>query len=125
MVGDDMDREADMVERIQMRVLLSDPAVEGIPWEERIHTEPVLICTLSSRDHAQPPARHIQYGLRARINGVSLDKPRTQEGWLVYDLRPVQLAPGKNTVALKLEGRSGDARDHVIVEKLEIHMKYV
>jgi hypothetical protein len=125
MVGDDMDAHADVVKRVQMKVLLSDPAAEGTPWEDRIHTEPVVICTHSSRDHAQPPARDIQHGLRARINGILLDEPRIQEGWLVYDLKPVQLALGKNIVALRLGDGRGDAGDQMTVEKLEIQVKYL
>jgi hypothetical protein len=125
MVGDDMDGQADRVERIQMRVLLSDPAAEGAPWDDRIHTEPVRICTLSSRDHAQPPAKDILYGLRARINGVLLDTPGIHEGWLVYDVRPVQLAHGRNIVAFRLERGSRASGARISVEKLEIHVKYL
>ena len=48
-VGDDVDQDAEAVERVQLRLLLSDAAAEGKPWESRIHTQPVEICTHSRR----------------------------------------------------------------------------
>ena len=124
-VGDDVHGQADAVERVQLRVLLSDAAAAGTPWKDRIHPEPVTICTHSSRNCAEPPVRAIQHDLRARVNGVVLGEPALQEGWLVYDVKPVQLALGRNVVALKLQDGHRTWGDQITVEKLEIEVKYL
>jgi hypothetical protein len=118
------DAVAQDVARLELRVLLSDAAAADTPWESRIHSEPVRIAMLGRRDFSEPPARTILEQLRVRINGVILDRPGAREGWLVYNLKPVQLACGSNVVAFKLNGRSPDLHDGITLEKLEIAVAY-
>jgi len=135
-VGDDVNACAERIESIEMRVLISDQAAEVLPVSERIHGEPVRICywsntgskcpsTKISRDFAEPPEKSILDNFRARINGVMLERPVVQEGWLVYGLKPLQLTLGKNLAGFKLKGRDPDSREYMCIEKLEIHLKYI
>jgi hypothetical protein len=90
----------------------------------QISVLPVRIASHSRRDFSEPPARTILEQLRVRINGVILDRPGAREGWLVYNLKPVQLACGSNVVAFKLNGRGPDLSEGITLEKLEIAVAY-
>ena len=124
-VGDDVNVLTSDVEQIELRVLLSDPVAAALRWEDRMHGEPVRIASHSSRDFNEPPARAFVDQLRVRINGVILDRSAVRDGWLMYLLKPVHLAHGRNVVAFKLSGRSPEAKERVTVEKLEIDVRYV
>lgn len=123
-VGDDLrSLPADQV-CLELRVLLSDPSVAGLPWSDRIHTEPVRIARLSRREFAEPPLRALLEQLRVRLNGVVLDPPGLREGWLSYPLRPAHVARGSNVIAFRLDGRAAGTPGRVWVEKLEIDVRY-
>lgn len=123
-VGDDLEPVAAEAVRIELRVLLHDPAAAGLPWPDRIHGEPVRVARHSRREFAEPPLRALVTQLRVRINGVLLDPPDLTDGWLLYPLRPVHLARGGNVVAFRLESRAPEAPGRVTVEKLEIDVRY-
>jgi hypothetical protein len=123
-VGDDVNSLANEVEGIGLRILLSDPAAKDLPWEERIHDKPVRIASMSSRDFTEPPARTIVDQLRVRINGVILDSPEVSDGWLIYQLKPVQLAHGRNVLAFVLSGTRPQVQEKITIEKMEIDVRY-
>jgi hypothetical protein len=129
-VGDDVNKYKDQIKSIELRVLLSDPEAVNLPEDGRIYGGPVGIGTdevyVSAtgkwvRKLAEPPGKGIENNLRTRINGITLGKPSLQEGWLVYGLKPNQLALGKNAVAFKLKGRES-CKQNITVEKLEIYI---
>lgn len=123
-VGDDVNAVSGKVKQIELRVLLSDPAGKELPWEARMNGEPVRIALGSSRDFNEPPARTLPDNLRVRMNGVVLEQPANRGGWLSYQIKPVHLAQGRNVVAFKLNGRKPVEKERVIVEKLEIAVRY-
>ena len=123
-IGDDVNTLAGEVARINLRMLLSDPNAADLPWKDRLCGEPIRIASMSSRDFNEPPALKLIGQLRVRINGVILDQPIIHDGWLVYRLKPVQLAHGSNVIALVLNGSESQAKGRITVEKLEIDVIY-
>ena len=123
-VGDKFDTEVCELAQLELHILLSDETAKNLPWGNRIHGEPVRIASQSSRDFNEPPARSIIDQVRIRINGVILDHPIIRDGWLIYQLKPFQLALGSNVVAFKVSGRNLQEQKQVTVEKLEINVKY-
>ena len=58
--------------------------------------------------------------LQVRINNLPLSCSGVEEGWLVYPVRPAQLATGTNLLTLRLEG--GD--EAISVEKVELDLNF-
>ena len=100
-VGDDVNALAKDVTRLELRIQCS-PAGGGA-------------CSPAGGGASASAADP----LRVRINGALLEHPLVQSDWFVYDLKPVQLAHGRNVVALLKRGGEG-----VVVEKVEIHVAY-
>jgi hypothetical protein len=48
---------------------------------------------------------------------VILNQPAVRDGWLIYQLKPVQSAYGSNVVAFKLNGRNTREQERVTIEK--------
>ena len=133
-VGEDVNKYKDQIKSIELRVLLSDPEAVNLPEDGRIYSGPVGIGTdevyVSAtgkwvRELAEPPGKGIENNLRTRINGVILERPSIREGWLVYGLKPNQLALGKNVAGFKLKGREPRKQQNMTLEKLEIHVTYI
>jgi hypothetical protein len=123
-VGDDVNALAGEVKKIDLRILLSDPNAAGLPWKDRIHDEPIRIASQSNMDFNEPAALTLVDQLRVRINGVILDKPAIQDGWLIYQLKPSQLAHGSNVIAIVLTRSESQEKGRLTVEKLEIDVQY-
>ena len=123
-VGDNVVSVANEVAQLELNILLSDEAAKNLDWRDRINGEPVKIASGSSRNFTEPPARGLVDQIRIRINGVILDQPVTEDGWLIYQLKPVHLAAGSNVVAFKMNGRNTLEQNRITVEKLEIIAKY-
>ena len=124
-VGDDVNLLEDKIAKIDLCILLSDPSSAALSWEERMFNKPIRIASQSTRDFNEPPALTLINNLRVRINGIILEKPEVIEGWLTYQLKPLQLAHGRNVIALVLTGTDSIPQDRrVTVEKLEIDVRY-
>ena len=121
-VADDLASEAKGVERITVRLLLSDSAAEGLPANERLQT--VTVATQAHTLQNIPPAKGIADQIELRLNNARLGRPVVDEGWLVFTAQPNQFAVGNNLVGLRVTERSSDARDEILIEKLEVHVKY-
>jgi hypothetical protein len=152
-VADDVSADAARIDKLTLRVLLSDPAAEGVAEEDRLErvemetsqqlldrAMPILAEAIPeveavSRNDADvgtyerhlrsiPPASGVEDRIEARLNGALLTRPCVQSGWLVFELRPTQLAVGSNLVGLRVTERSPDVADEMSVEKLEVHVTY-
>jgi hypothetical protein len=122
-IGDDIDTSADKIEQISLRILLSDVTAIDLPWEKRI-SKPVCIARLSSRDFNEPPTIDLISQLRIRINGVILEQPIINDGWIIYPIKAVLLAQGSNVIAFRLNDRNPLEKGRVTIEKLELDVRY-
>jgi len=61
----------------------------------------------------------------AKLNGVLLPAGKIQkDGWCTFQPQPRQFAVGTNLVYLHQGERVGDASGPMVIEKLEVHVKY-
>ena len=124
-VADDMASAAGRIERVRVRVLLSDPEAQGLAAEGRI--EPVIMASHDQPGGKRPnlpPARGIENQIELRINNILLPPPRVEQGWLVFSARPRHFAVGKNLVGLRVMERSPEAPSEIRVEMLEVDVNY-
>ena len=132
-VADGVTADADCVDRITLRLLLSDPEAENLPDDGRL--QPVTVATIGHPDTLQniPAAKGIEDQIEVRVNNILLGTPTTEEGWLVFAVQPKFLAVADNLVGVRVTGggrgiptpmRSTDAQHQILVEKLEVHIEY-
>ena len=108
---------------VSVRLLLSDDSAANLPESERLKR--VLVATIGhpdSRLENVPPAIGIERHVEVRLNNALLETSSVDDGWLVFEARPVQLATGDNLVGIKLTEMEPGARGRVTIEKLEIHV---
>ena len=121
-VADNLADEAEQVESVTIRVLLSDPAAEHLPSNQRLQ-----VITVATKAHTLqniPPARGIEDQLELRLNNALLDRPVVDEGWLVFTAQPNQFALGNNLIGMHVTERPADTQLEVSIEKLEVHVNY-
>ena len=125
-VADDLGTDREQVERLSLRLLLSDPSAKGLPTEKRL--QQVRVATIGhpeSRLLNIPPARGIENLIEARLNNAHLGKPSPEGGWLVFDRLPPELfAVGPNLVGLRLTHPRPKATEPILIEKLEVEVRY-
>ena len=123
-VADDVTAEADRVDQITLRLLLSDPEAENLPDDQRL--QPVTVATIGHPGTLEntPAAKGIEDQIEVRVNNIRLGTPTVEEGWLVFAVQPKFLAVGDNLVGLRVTERPVDIRGQILVEKLEVHLEY-
>ena len=121
-VGDDVAAEADRIEQITVRVLLSDPTAKDLPEEKRL--KPVTVATKYRQLKNLPPAKGIEEQVELRVNNILLPCSAVEAGWLVFPAQPNQFAVGKNLIGVRVVKRPPDVEDEISIEKLEVHVKY-
>ena len=85
----------------------------------------VVVATIGHEDgrlENSPPALGIEEHVDVRLNNALLDISSVDDGWLVFEAFPVQLAVGENLLGVRLIYGDLEARGEVLVEKLEIHV---
>ena len=125
-IADDLDAEHEHLERLSLRVLLSDPLAKGLPKEKRL--QEVIVATIGHPDSRLlniPAAKGIENLVEARLNNALLDKPISDGGWLVFDRLPPELfAVGPNLVGLRLTQPRPKTAESILIEKLEVEVRY-
>ena len=125
-VADDLGADRQHLERLRLRLLLSDPAAKELTKEERLPE--VRVATIGHPEGRLlniPPARGIENLIEARLNNAVLGKPSPEGGWLVFDRLPPELfAVGPNLVGLRLTVPRPKAAEPILIEKLEVEVRY-
>ena len=123
-VGDDVASDAAWIRSITLGVLLSDPAAQSLPEDERIERTPIRIWRGKDILYNAPPSKGIEDRIELRLNNALLGRPMVDEGWLVFAAQPDQFAVGSNLVGLRVTERPPETREEVSVEKLEVQVQY-
>jgi hypothetical protein len=125
-VGNDLAAQARRIDRITVRVLLSDPTAEELPKAERLEQ-----VTIATRGHLQPgglrnipPAKSIVGQIELRLNNALLGGPWLEQGWLVFKAASNQFAVGHNLMGVRINQRPPMTTREVLIEKLEVHVFY-
>ena len=121
-VGDDLAAEAE-VESLSLRLLLSDPGAAELEARERLATVEVATIGHAGGLKNEPPATGIARQIEVRVNNGLLPSGASANGWLVYEVDPLAIAVGDNLIGIRFEGRGAEDAA-VIVEKLELHVRY-
>ena len=125
-LADDVGRDRDHVDRISLRVLLSDPNADSLPAEKRL--DGTVVATIGHPEGGLkniPPAKGVEDSLEARVNNIPLKPPTVDGSWIVFsDLSPELFAVGNNLVGLRYTGPTRRADKEIFIEKLEVHVSY-
>ena len=125
-VADDVTSDREHLEEIALRVLLSDPSAQDLPKDQRLPE--VTVATIGhpgGRLVNTPAAKGIENLIEARLNNAHLGQPRPEDGWLVFAKLPPELfAVGPNLVGLRLTTSRPDRDDPILIEKLEVEVRY-
>lgn len=124
-VGDDVPAEAARVDRIILRILLSDPAAAELPEEKRL--KPALVRPPWQKlgpNYNIPPETGCEKRIEVRVNGVLLGQASVEEGWLAFGVKPEQLTFGGNLIGIRARGRAADTTEEIRIEKVELEVKY-
>ena len=132
-VGDDVNEVSERRCEIGLRLLLNDPAAAGLPAAQRL--DPVLVREYivprrvggpgPAPHRTEPPARGLENQIEVRINNQLLEQMRVEEGWLVYQVQPLQLAVGENLVGVRVDSRPPEIGQEILIEKLELQVRYL
>jgi hypothetical protein len=143
-VADTVNGTCDRLGPVTLRMALSDPAAGSLPADDRL--PPVIVAPYGHVNNPPdysysnlPPAKGIEKQIEVRINNVKLDPARVgggwmfetvkgpaqaADGWLLFDVDPRVLSSGDNLVGIRVTERPPDARDEMIIERLELHVTY-
>ena len=125
-VGDDLAAAGNNLESIELRLLLSDPAAQNLPAGARLSA--VLVATIGHGSHGlrnMPPVKGIQDQIEVRINNLLLNSADVQEGWLVFPNVPAEyFALGNNLIGVRVQPHREDIHEELLIEKLEVHVRY-
>ena len=123
-VADDVAAEEGRVERITLRLLLSDPEAENLSDDDRLQR--VTVATIGHPDTLQniPAAKGVEDQIEVRVNNILLGTPTVLDGWLVFAIQPKFLAVGDNLVGVQVTERPTEVRHQILIEKLEVHLEY-
>jgi len=130
-VGDDVYAEADSVADLSMRVLLNDPAAASLRRDQTIEQVIIRDYKIPKREGVaadnvtnHPPSKDVNEHIEVRINNILLERAVIERGWLMFKVQPKQLAVGDNLVGIRLTERAAGAVEPMLVEKVELHVKY-
>jgi len=141
-VGDDVNREAESVETLELWLLLHDsnlgdylsvPRYEQPPVAEAGRIDRAVIRDWYIPDRKEkanqpflynaPPQEGIEDQVEVRLNNIVLATSEVRNGWLVFNVTPEQCALGENLVGVRVENREDGDRP-LLVEKLELRVRY-
>lgn len=113
-VADDVNAAVEEIDRLALRIAISDEAGEALSVDERLE--------------------NLGSGVEVRLNNILLDTPRAEtvqtskgdafKNWLVFTVAPRYLAVGANLVGVRLSQQLPPLFGRIQIEKLELHLRY-
>lgn len=123
-VADDVSAATDDMREITLRIVLSDTGAADLPDSGRLDSVLVEGFSHPAPYHNSPPATGIEKLIEARINNIPLGPATVEEGWLIFAVEAGMLAVGENLVGVRVTHRPPDLRKEILIEKLELHVRY-
>ena len=122
-VGDDVLAHQERLRSLTLRLLLSDPEGKKLDEEQSIGRALVVSFARAAGLYTVPPSKATAKKIEVRINNLLLGQPKVESGWLLFDVKPVQLAVGENLVGVRVKDRDPKA-ERLSIEKLELSVRY-
>ena len=122
-VGDDFVAEAQHIQRLTVRVILSDPGAQNLPASKRLPR--AFVANKDRSLYNEPLAKGMEKHVELRLNHAPLSLSGLQDGWLVFDAKPEQFAVGKNVVGVRVTKRFPEFPERISIEKMEVHVDYL
>ena len=122
-VSDNFAAETERIERLTLRLLLSDPGTENLPTGQKIDAAPINPFWDRPQLFTPPARKGMIDRLEVRLNGVLLAGAIVDAGWFVFDVNPRLFALGINLVGILVTGRDSQEAT-MTVEKVEAHVEY-
>ena len=123
-VADDVGAVADSIREITLQIVLSDSSAEDLPDSGRFDRVLVADFAHSTPYQNSPLAKGSERLIETRINNIPLGPAAVKEGWLIFPVDPRQLAAGDNLVGVRVTSRPPSTRGEIVIEKLELHVRY-
>ena len=142
-IGDDVNSNDMFSSEVNLRLLLHDPeegnylkcSATSSPENEAEHQIQRAVIRdwfipkrIGKEDqlflYNSPPAKGIDHQIEVRVNNVLLNSPSIEGGWLVFQVDANCLAIGDNLVGIRLTDRKENAIKNMMVEKLEVQVRY-
>ena len=123
MVTDDVNANRERLERLTLRLLISDVAAQGLAAQERL--KPSFLWTYTRHPAKnEPHLKGVESRVEVRVNNSLLSAARIEGGWLLFDVRPEQLARGENLIGIRVASHPSEHRQAIRVEKVELSVDY-
>ena len=116
-------KERDRIETLTLRLLLSDLAAQGIPAQQRIAATRMWTYHRHPEDNI-PPLKGIEQRIEVRINNLLLPSSRIENGWLLFDVQPQQVARGNNLIGIRVAAHPEEHHQEIRIEKVELAIDY-
>ncbi len=131
-VADKVNAETDRIVDLSLRVLLNDPVAKNLGSDQTLEQVMIRESRVPKREGGppadslanDPPAKDVNERIEVRINNILLGPAEIERGWLVLKVDAKQLAVGENLVGIRIAGRPAGATEPMLVEKVELHVKY-
>ena len=102
-VGDDVNAEANHVDSVALRLLLSDPHSKDLSADECIEPGVARKSTYGEPDKLTTPvSKEMLKRIEVRLNNISLGQPLVKTGWLIFSVKPGHLSQGINLVGIRV-----------------------
>jgi len=125
-IEEDLLLDTSHLKSLSLKILLSDNSAKKSSMDQRLNK--VKIATIGHANGGLfniPPYKKIKDLIQVRLNNLHLGRPIVQKGWLLFSqVSPEFFAVGKNLIGISLAGSSPEQKDQIIIEKLEVHVRY-
>lgn len=122
-VSDHFATKADRIERLTLRILLSDPETENLAEGQKIDAVSINPFWDRLQLFTSPVRTDMIDRLEVRLNGMLLDRAIVDAGWFVFHTSLKQFAVGINLVGIRVTDRDSQGAP-ITVEKVEAHVEY-
>lgn len=122
-VADDFNKMNNHIASLTLRVLLSDPATNHLPEDQKIDSVAINPFWDNPRQETSPVRKDLVDRLEVRVNNILLEKPTVANGWFIFQPDPLAFAVGENLVGILVQDRDRQILP-ISVEKLEVHVSY-
>ena len=123
MVTDDVNENPERLEELTLRLLLSDVAAKSLPDHRKLERSFLWTYTGHPAKN-EPPLKGVEPRIEVRVNNAPLTGARVDGAWLVFDVKPAQVAHGENLIGIRVASHPEGHLQSIRLEKVELSVDY-